>query len=250
MKVPSTSHRFTPCEECPLNQRRAFRALSADEVAFVKWFKSNEIVAAQGSTIIEEGAECSHLYTVLSGWAFRYKSLPDGRRQILSFALPGDLLGIQGSTMTEMNHSVEALTRTVLCVFPRERLWTLYEKHPSLAFDLTWIVARSECMLDDSLLSLGQRSARERIAYLLLHLFHRAGAVGMTEGTRIRFPFTQQHLADALGLSLVHTNKSLRRLAAAGAIAWHDGVFQLSDEALLSSIASYEPPVSTARPFI
>ena len=70
-----------------------------------------------------------------------------------------------------MQHSVEALTDMMLCVFPREKLWDLYTDYPTLAFDVTWLAAREEQILDEHLLSVGRRTAIERIAYLLLHLF-------------------------------------------------------------------------------
>src|SRR4029079_6053041 len=83
-----------------------------------------------GASIRLQGANSAHLYTILSGWTFRYKTLPDGRRQILNYALPSDLIGLQGSVNDEMQHSVEALTDVMLCVFPREKLWDLYSNYP------------------------------------------------------------------------------------------------------------------------
>jgi hypothetical protein len=109
-----------------------------------------------------EGAPADSLMTVLSGWGFRYKSLPDGRRQILNFVMPGDLLGLQSTLLREIHHSAEALTEVRLCLFQRERLWLLYHEHPSLALDVTWLAARQELMLDENLTSVGRRSARER----------------------------------------------------------------------------------------
>ncbi|MGO7895837.1 Crp/Fnr family transcriptional regulator, partial [Rhizobium leguminosarum] len=75
------------------------------------------------------------LVTVLAGWGFRYEMLEDGRRQILNYITPGDLVGLQGTMAGEMQHSVEALSPVSLCVFERDRLMTLYNKHASRAFD-------------------------------------------------------------------------------------------------------------------
>ena len=147
--------RITPCAQCPLRGRKALRDFSADELAFVQAFKSDEITITAGTTFLRHGTRNEHLFTVLNGWAFRYKMLDDGRRQILNYALPSDLIGLQGSLMEEMEHSVEALTDLRLCVFPRERLWDLYSKFPSLAFDVTWIAAREEHLIDEHLLSVG-----------------------------------------------------------------------------------------------
>src|SRR6478736_980187 len=227
----------TPCDRCPLRKRASLREFSAEELTFVKTLKTDELRIDAGASFLLEGARSEYLYTVLSGWAFRYKMLDDGRRQILNYALPADMVGLQGALMNEMEHSVEALTPLTLCVFPRTKLWDLYSRFPSLAFDVTWLASREEQLVDENLLSVGRRSALERIAYLLLHLFVRAEEVGLTRGDSIAFPFTQQHLADTLGMSLVHTNKTLKRLTATKAIRWKDRVFEVLDRAALTRIA-------------
>ena len=94
-------------------------------------FKSGELTVDPGAVILLDGTNSPHLFTVLSGWAFRFKTLEDGRRQILNFALPGDFIGLQGSVFEKMQHSVEALTTTVLCVFPREKVWSLFQTQRS-----------------------------------------------------------------------------------------------------------------------
>ena len=117
-----------------------------------------------------------------------------------------------------IGHSIEALTDVTLCVFPREKLWSLYEKHTGLAFDVTWLGAREESILGDYLLTVGQRRADERIAFVLLHLFHRARQLGLTKGNAVALPITQEHLADTIGFSLVHTNKTLKQLRKTGCL--------------------------------
>ena len=243
--------RKVPCEKCPLRRKEVLRDFTAEELAFVSNFKSGELNVQAGTNILLHGANSAHLYTILSGWAFRYKTLSDGRRQILNYALPADFIGLQGSVADEMQHSVEALTDMMLCVFPREKLWDLYTGHPALAFDVTWLAARQEQILDENLMNVGRRSALERTAYLLLHLFVRAEELALTKGNTIQFPFTQQHVADTLGMSLVHTNKTLKRLAASKAMRWKDKLFEIVDRDALMKIAGYEPwPQRHRRPFI
>jgi len=145
---------------------------------------------------------------------------------------------------------VEALTPLVLCVFPRQKLWDLYARFPSLAFDITWLAAREEQMIDEHLVSLGRRTALERIAFLLLHLFSRADEAGMVKNGAIQFPFTQQHLADTLGMSLVHTNKTLKRLQISKAIRWKDRLFEMVDRPALAAIAGEDVAPRRGRPFI
>jgi CRP-like cAMP-binding protein len=226
------------------------RAFTPDELDFVKDLKAEELRIEAGVSFLREGAGTEHLYTVLGGWAFRYKMLDDGRRQILNYALPADLVGLQGTLMREMEHSVEALTPLTLCVFPRIKVWELYSKFPTLAYDITWLAAREEQLIDEHLLSVGRRTALERTAHLLLHLFERAEEVGMTKNAAINFPFTQQHLADTLGMSLVHTNKTLKRLMATQSVCWKDRTFEILDRAALARIAGPGGVRKRARPFI
>jgi CRP/FNR family transcriptional regulator, anaerobic regulatory protein len=244
------SGHFTPCDRCPLRKRTSLREFSAEELAFVKTFKVDELRVDAGASFLREGTRSEYLYTVLTGWAFRYKMLGDGRRQILNYALPADIVGLQGALMSEMEHSVEALTPLVLCVFPRAKLWDLYTRLPSLAFDITWLAAREEQLIDEHLLSLGRRTALERAAYLLLHLFVRAEECGLVKNGSIQFPFTQQHLADTLGMSLVHTNKTLKRLYVSKAVRWRDRVFEMVDHQALAGIAGSDIAQHRRRPFI
>ncbi|HZD89741.1 MAG TPA: Crp/Fnr family transcriptional regulator [Pseudolabrys sp.] len=238
------------CVQCPLRLRPALREFSDDELDYVRHLKTDELHVDPGISFLREGTRSDCLYTLLSGWAFRYKMLEDGRRQILNYALPGDLIGLQGALMKEMEHSVEALTPLKLCMFPRNKMWDLYSKLPSLAFDITWLAAREEQLIDENLVSIGRRTALERTAYLLLHLFVRAEDAALTAGDTIQFPFTQQHVADTLGMSLVHTNKTLKRLMATGAVRWKDRRFTLLDRPALEEIAGDDGRQQRPRPFI
>jgi CRP-like cAMP-binding protein len=239
-----------PCARCPLRPKPVFRPFSDTELTFVQKFKAGETHAKAGDTLLMQGAGSEHLYTVLSGWAMRHKTLPDGRRQILNFALPGDLIGIQSSVEKEMQHSVEALTDVVLCVFPRGKLWDLYQNHPGLAFDVTWLASREEHLISEQLVSVGRRTAQERVAFMLLHLYMRAEQVDLARNDKASFPFTQQHIADTLGMSLVHANKTIRRLVAANVIRWKDRVFEIRDREKLAEIAMYDLDERRPRPLI
>lgn len=206
----------TSCANCPLRSRGGFTPVSEEELAFIERFRRRESTLDAGAAILREGESSEFLFTLRAGWAFRYRSLSDGRRQILSFLLPGDFLGLQAELSGQLPHGVEALTPVRLCVFPRNELWDLYRGFPGLAYDLTWLSAHEELIVDENLLTVGRRSAVERIAMLLVHLYKRARSVGEGDESGVNFPLNQQHIADALGLSLVHTNKSLRRLHAYG----------------------------------
>lgn len=244
------SGRQYPCENCPLRPLPIFREFEKEELAFISKFKKGELAVDKGATVLVEGSHSAHLYTVLSGWAFRYKLLPDGRRQILNYLMPGDLIGLQGGVMGEMQHSVEALSPMLLCVFERDNLHELYRNHPGLGYDITWIASREERMLDENLLSVGRRSAIERAAYLIAFIASRAKVVGLNGKQSIQIPITQQHIADTLGLSLVHTNKTIRKLMDRKLILWRDGGCEVVDIEGLKSLAGWEGLGEGRRPLI
>ncbi|MDQ0321433.1 CRP-like cAMP-binding protein [Pararhizobium capsulatum DSM 1112] len=240
----------TPCQQCPLRALDHFRDFTPEELEFVSHFKMGELAVDAGATILSEGANSAHLFTVLSGWGFRYKMLDDGRRQILNYMMPGDLIGLQGTLMHEMQHSVEALSPVTLCVFERDKLHKLFANHPGLGYDMTWIAAQEERILDENLLSLGRRSALERAAYLLAFLYRRAEATSLFEGQRVSLPITQQHIADTLGLSIVHTNRTLRKLADRKLIRWAERGCDILDDKGLAQIAGWSGIQEIERPFV
>ena len=232
------------CAACRLRQTGAFTPVSEADLDFIEGFRSGRSCASAGATLIREKSSYSKLFTLYSGWAFRYKTLSDGRRQILNFLLPGDLIGLQQEFADGAMHGIEAVTEISLCEFPSEGLWNLFRQNPRLGYDVTWLAAREEGMVDDNLLTTGRRTALERVAMLLMHLFRRVERLGLAEGGSIEFPINQQHIADTLGLSLVHTNKTLRRLQQLGLHEIRAGRLYLRNPKALQRIAEYDelPP--------
>lgn len=228
----------TPCSDCPLRSLPLFLDHSAEEQDLVQSLKRSELRLGAIATLIHEGQTDAPLYTLLAGWAFRYKTLSDGRRQILSFLLAGDFIGVQQKMGDAAAHGVDTLTDAVFCVFKRDALWDIHRRSPSMGFNVTWLTAHEESLVDDTLLSVGRRSAEERIATLLILLFKRAAALQADAGAGgVPFPLTQQHVADGLGLSLVHTNKTLRKLEKRGLHQIRDGHLFMRDVKALARLA-------------
>lgn len=239
------------CKHCPLRLSGHFAANTEAEVEFIETFKKDQVTIKAGQPVLREGACTGELYTLLSGWAFRYRTLSDGRRQIFNFLLPGDFIGLQDQLGQASPHGVEALTDSELCVFPLKQLWDLYSRFPSLGFDVTWLCAHEELIVDENLLTVGRRSAFERIAMLLIHLYKRAESIGLADRDRaVPFPLTQQHIADALGLSLVHTNKTMKRLQADGLYTLRGGRLTLTRPQAMAALADYYAQPMRGRPLI
>jgi len=240
----------TDCRHCPLRKLDLFDGMSSAEVDFMQRFKSGELKIDAGTPVLMEGSNSPQLFTALKGMGLRYKLLPNGDRQVVNFVLPGDFIGLQAGVMGEMQHSVEATTPMVLCVFDRSSFWNLYKNQPERAFDLTWAAAVEEHLLGEALAVVGQMDGLERISWGLLRFFDRCDALGLARDGQCPFPFRQQDLADATGLSLVHTNKTLRKLRDRQILAIDNGFLKVFDRDDASEIAGMTDEKPRRRPLI
>ncbi|WP_242601411.1 Crp/Fnr family transcriptional regulator [Pseudaestuariivita atlantica] len=225
--------------------------MSSDDVAFMQDMKQGEQHVAPGTVVFSQGDKPDHLYTVLEGKGLRHKTLPDGRRQVVNFVMPGDFIGLQAGVMGEMRHAVEATTAMTLCIFNRSDLWKVFQNNPSRAYDLTYLAAIEEHLLGDALSRMGQHGARERVAWSLHRLYRRDVAIGAVAGDgSISLPFRQQDLADALGLSLVHTNKTLAQLKAENVARWERRRLFVHQPETLAQIGLVEQLQPETRPLM
>lgn len=238
------------CAQCPLRKTHAFSPVTAQELAFIQTFKKQTVRVAEGQLVISEGANAGTLFTLFEGFAFRFKTLSNGRRQILNFLMPGDLVGLQERLSSGSPHGVEAVTAVRLCAFHRDKLWDLYRAHPNLGYDMTWLAAQERGIIDENLLSVGQRNASESIAMLLIQHYRRAERLGLGRDDSVPFPYTQQHIADALGLSLVHTSKTLSRLKKMGLQLIKQGQLSLPNPYALIKLADYYDQPMKVTPLI
>lgn len=240
----------TDCAHCPLRSKPLFVPFTDEELAYMRRFKTGEVSVPAGGTVVSEGERSELLYTVLQGMGTRSVLLEDGRRQVINFVFPGDFIGLQASLMGEMKHTVRASTPMVLCTFARRRLWELFRDQPARAYDLTWIAAVEEHFLGETIATLGQRDATERLAWALLRIWRRLQAVGLARGPSVPLPFRQQDVADALGLSLVHTNKTVARLRRDGLASWSGGQLTVPDMARLAATAGLRDLKEEMRPIL
>ena len=155
-----------PCRQCPLAACPGLRPHSEEELPHIQRFKIGEVSLERGEILIEQEVTRGGLFTLLEGIMMRYRSLPDGRRQVVNFMFPGDLIGLQGAFGEPASHSVEALLPARLCVFDSAKFFTLITAQPTLGYDITWLAAKEETALEEHLVALGRRSAKERVAYL------------------------------------------------------------------------------------
>ncbi|KIN65826.1 Nitrogen fixation regulatory protein fixK [Sulfitobacter noctilucae] len=240
----------TQCENCPLHRKDLFKTMSREELEYMQKFKVGELTVDPGTPLLMEGSNAAQMFTALSGMGIREKMLENGERQVLSFVFPGDFIGLQAGVLGEMGHSVEARTHMRLCVFDRSEFWSFLRAHPSRAFDITWLSAVEEHFLGESLATLGQRTAIQAVSWALVRVFLRGHALGLVTHNQLSFPFTQRDLADALGLSLVHTNKTLAKLKDHQLAAWQDGILQINNLDKLAELGITSTDMPQQRPLM
>jgi len=204
---------------------------------------------APGAALLAQGDVPTAVYEIRSGWVLLSSFLPDGRRQVVDFCLPGSIIGLQHPPRGTSEQSAQTLTRVAAAALPVSILGSALLTNPLLAIGLAQRVAAGQERARALLVSLGRRTARERVAHLLLDLFVRVRLrVPACAGEEIPLPLTQEHLADAVGLSPKHVNRMLRLLREHGVVALHGRTLRVLDhDRLLDEAGVAEYPVRLAR---
>jgi CRP-like cAMP-binding protein len=215
--------------------------LSEQETAFMESLQNNTVTVAKGQDFVEQGNDLRMTCVIMEGWAIRYKLLTDGRRQILSYALPGDIIGLHINFRAQATYSAAALSHLKIASVDPLRMLEVTQKFPILASGLSWCTAREFAILGDQAVRLGRLNAVQRIAHLLLELWFRLSLIGENDGEWIDMPMSQTDIADTLGLSLVHTNRSLKTLREDKLITIRSGAIRLDDVDALVEMSEFDP---------
>lgn len=162
--------------------------------------------------LIREGDAPRCLYLIVEGWGCHYRTLQDGRLQIVDFAIPGDLCDLNLFVLDRMDHAIGALTKLRVAEVGREVLHRIITNHPNITTALWWQELVSKSIHREWIVNVGQRNALERIAHLCCEMFLRLESVGLTDGFSCHFPPTQNDLANATGLTPVHVNRTIQQL--------------------------------------
>lgn len=190
--------------------------------------------------LIREGDQPGPVFVMLEGWAFRYKVLPNGSRQIMAFMMPGDACDLNIGMLATMDHSIQTATSAQVATISRQVMDEMMDAHSGIARAMYIAQLVDESTLRAWIVSLGRRSSAERAAHLLLELHIRAVRTGVAGQDGMRLPLSQQILADALGMSTVHINRVLQELRQSGAIALQRGVLHIRDAAALTKFSGFD----------
>lgn len=213
-------------------------ALSAQDVELVGALPMHVTRVARHRDVLSAGQRPDFVYVVLSGWAARYGMRADGSRRITGFLLPGDFCGIHAVSDAAMDHSIVALTECEVGRIHRPAIAAAVERSEALGQAL-W---RAK-LIDESILRqwlLNSADAFQAIGHLLCELHARAQTMGLAEGGRCHVPLTQEHLADAIGITSVHTNRVMQRLRAEQLLEFSHGELFIPDVEALRRACSFD----------
>ncbi|MFB6463843.1 Crp/Fnr family transcriptional regulator [Bradyrhizobium tunisiense] len=226
--------------EPAIRRLSTLRPLSAEARASLEYamLEGLQRVGA-GEDLLSEGDPVDSVRIVLSGWLCRYKTLEDGRRQIVNFIFPGETCDAHAFLLSVMDHSIATLTPAVYAEIKRARFESLVAGDRSLAEAFWCETLVNNAIQREWALNLGRRVAVERVAHLFCEIFERLRPVGMVDGNSCVMPATQMDLADATGLSVVHLNRTVQELRASGLIVLRDRTLTIGDLDALKDAALY-----------
>ena len=191
--------------------------------------------------IVRIGDRPSHCCLVLQGFAFRYKLVGDGRRQILYFHVPGDIPDLQSLHLPVLDHNLAALTPLVAGFIQHDAVHEVNAKFPRIAGALWRTTLVDAAVLRERLVSIGQRNGLSRTAHFLCEIYKRLEAVGLVADFALTMPITQVEIADALGMSPVHMNRIVKELRELRLVTIEGPRLEILDWDALERLGDFDP---------
>lgn len=224
-----------------LMRLRARDDISAEEEKAIRSSLSEARTCPADFSIIRPGEELSSSTLLLEGIACRYKDLRNGERQITELHVPGDFLDLHSFTLKKLDHHVMALTPCTFALMGHDRLTTITEQHPHLT-RVYWFATNLDAAIHREWeVSLGRRTALSRVAHLFCELHARLALVGLAEENGYALPLTQADVAECLGLTAVHINRTLKELREQGLVEWSGRRVTMLDQDKLKRVAEFDP---------
>ena len=224
----------TDCHVCPIRNLALFEAVREDLLDWTQEFRTQQYTLDARRHLYREGDIIDESYTLFQGWVMLYKTLDDNKRQVLCFALPGDFLGSRGSGGGPVDHSAVAITDCIFCGFPEKQLMQLFSQRPEIAIRLMSLQQRDQSRCFNHIMSVGQKSATDSIAFMLAELYDRCHKYNFSGDPAVCFfPLSQEEIADYAGVTLVHVSRVMKDLRNQGVLEnKHRKIYILDIDAL------------------
>lgn len=197
--------------------------------------------ASANQYLVREGDDAGECRMLLSGYACRHKMTSDGGRQIVSFHIPGDILDLQHLLLPRADHNLQTITKAVIASVPAVRLKRVAREHPNIAEALWRDTLIDASIFREWVLNVGRRDGKTRVAHMLCEFAARREAAGLGGPERFELPMTQEHIADATGMTVVHVNRMLQALNAAGIIERDGRSVAIRDWERMRRVADFDP---------
>jgi CRP-like cAMP-binding protein len=215
--------------------------LGAADLRSLERIVNNDRLVKRRHDLVVIGDEYHSLCFVKDGYAIRYKLLRSGKRQILNVILPGDVIGFPVSFFDRSIYSVVAISDLTYNMCSLDSYVQLCYEQPRFGLALSWLAAHEAAIYAEHIVDLGRRTPIERLAHFLLEIHGRLQAVGRAEKTNFNLPFSQEVMADALGLSVPHLNRVMQKLRAERLINTQSRLVELTDMAGLQTLSQVQP---------
>lgn len=216
-------------------------ALAAADLKSLDAIIDGELLIRKRRDLVVDGYEYRKLCFVKDGYAVRYKLLRNGKRQILNVILPGDIVGLPGSFYERAVYSVTAVADLRMNVCSIDSYVQLCYQRPQFGLALSWIAVQEATTYAEHIIDIGRRTPIERLSHFLLELHARLAAVGRAEKDRFTLPFSQEVIADVLGLSVPHLNRMMQQLRSEKLIADSERVVRFLDASAMQALAHFQP---------
>jgi CRP/FNR family transcriptional regulator, anaerobic regulatory protein len=224
-----------PCAECSIRQLSVCAALDKADLRELAHL-GRHIHFSAGETVFAQEEMTTAFYNLLDGVMRLYKLLPDGRRQIIGFALPGDFLGLAASA--RHNFSADAIGHVMLCQFSKSAFARFSEDRPDLLRRINELAVRELSQAQDHMVLLGRRSAEEKVATFLIGWRNRLVQVVSGPSGMVPLPMSRQDIADYLGLTIETVSRTFTRFERDGVIEIMPGSICLLDPARAEALAA------------
>jgi CRP-like cAMP-binding protein len=216
-----------------------FVDLNDEERKLIEQLEEREEHYKQGERIRRQGDISDDLFILKSGWIFSSYSLDQNVRSIFDVHLHGDVIGLSELSFQHALYDMTALTEVTICPFPKSNLHKIFQKSDKLNRTFFAIVSREQSMLYERIVSLGRRTALEKVAHFLIEISVRLNQLDIDTSGSFKFPIKQEHVADLLGLSAIHVNRSMNELKRHGYIEYDRTSLKLLDKDRLFSLAGF-----------
>lgn len=227
--------------EAHLKKLRRRDEIAPEEEAAIRQAVAEIRDIGPDKVLIRRGAELSESLLLISGWLARAKLMEDGQRQISELHVPGDFADLHSFTLKRLDHDVVTLTPCRIAAVPHENLRKITERHPHLT-RVYWLSTNIDASVyREATVSLGRRSALQRMAHLFCELLFRLEIVGLVDDDSFDFPLTQSELSDCLGLTAVHVNRTLQELRRRGFIKLEARRLTILDVQALIQAGDFDP---------